>query len=273
MFEKIEDVPEAIAEFYTEEIRNEPTGEMVREEYEYIDEDGEKQTGTRLVPEMVDNVYVVKHVVSQSVSWDKVAQIIDLHKGTKDAVVGAFIDLAIMTDSWAFHDEYLEWYMAKPDAPERARDDEGQFIPDDPDTPENEAWVGGKTHAELLEAWQNIEPIRIFSDANKKYAVARNAKYRRDVGRYAPITVDGLTYDADETAYANIQGSVNNWDTLVNDETLLAKGLVRDGTMLWTLADDSHTFVTKDQLEAVLSSLTLRAALLHVEYTESKEHL
>ena len=29
--------------------------------------------------------------------------------------------------------------------PKRARDDKGAFIADDPSTPENEAWVGGKS--------------------------------------------------------------------------------------------------------------------------------
>ena len=42
---------------------------------------------------------------------------------------------------WAVHD-------ANPKkTPQRAKNEKGQFLADDPATPENEAWVGGKTPA------------------------------------------------------------------------------------------------------------------------------
>ena len=109
MFELITDVPEAIADFYTVETRTEPTGEQIETEYTYLGEDGNELTGTRMVAEMVDNDYVVQLSKPQSISFDKVAQIIEKHGGKRDDVVLKFISLAIETNKFNFLDTYLAW--------------------------------------------------------------------------------------------------------------------------------------------------------------------
>ena len=42
---------------------------------------------------------------------------------------------------WDVYDDALDVFL--PPVAIRARDEQGRFIGDDPDTPENEAWVGG----------------------------------------------------------------------------------------------------------------------------------
>ena len=112
-FDLITDVPEAIADFYQEEVRNEATGEYTSETYGYeaFDNDGEliTQTGTRQVAEYVDNIYVVQKTRCQPVSWDKVISLIEKHAGNKDQVIDTFIGFAIETASWEFCDSYIDW--------------------------------------------------------------------------------------------------------------------------------------------------------------------
>ena len=260
MFDKLEDVPEVIKEFYLEQTISEQQfkdGEpvLVEESFTYLDEDEVEQLGINLVPVFEDNVYVVMQPRPQSVSWQQVESIIELHKGTKDDVVNMFVVLAESTDKWAFHDNYIAWLKACAEvdlynATEQL-DDEGEVTQFEP-----------RTYTDA--------PVMPDSSIKVKQCQVVGAKYKRDTGRYSPITVDGLTFDADVKAYENIKGSVDNWEILINDTGLLAIGLVDGSQMLWTLEDNSQDWVTKELLQKVLGAVSVRAGLLQAQYTGVK---
>jgi hypothetical protein len=259
MFKTINDVPAAISEFYVERIESEQvfdeSGEPVlaEETYTYMDEEGVEQTGTKQVPTYEDVAYVDLVQRGQSVSWDKVDSIIAKHQGKKPTVVDKFISLAQSTDKWSFHDSYLEWMEACAEielynATEQL-DEEGNPITFEP--------------RELPS-----EPVFIAHDV-KPLQVA-DAKIVRDSGRYAPIEVEGMSFDVDEKAYENIKGAITSWDILVQDLTLTDIGLVDGSQMLWTLSDNTTAWVTKELLETVVGAVSVRAGLLQAQYMEVK---
>lgn len=64
---------------------------------------------------------------------------------------------------------------AEPVEPKRARCDQGRFIANDPSTPENEAWVGGKSPAQKRAAKKTTakKPAAAKSTTAKKPAAAK----------------------------------------------------------------------------------------------------
>ena len=63
---------------------------------------------------------------------------------------------------------------AEPVEPKRARCDQGKFIANDPSTPENEAWVGGKSPAQKRAAKKTTaKKPAAKSTAAKKPAAAK----------------------------------------------------------------------------------------------------
>lgn len=243
-FQTISDVPAVLAEFYVEDVRSEPTGNMIDEEYTYIDENEVEQTGTRSVPEYADVTYVVQVELGETKSWDDVERVIALSK--PQAVVERFVELAVNGDKVRFRDSYLEWME------ECAEVDEY-----------NASLVDGQVAREY-----SVEPTYTATDTS--VYLMQVAKSARDTGRYAPITVDGLTYDATQEAYDNLQGVVNSWEVMIADQVLIDAGMVVDGQMYWTLADNSNVLVTKAMLEAVVTAIRVRAGLLHAQYQADK---
>ncbi len=116
MFDLITDVPNKILEFYHEEVRSEPTGNQIPETYTYVDENGDTQTGTRMVDEYADVTYVVENTRCQPVSFSQVDNIIELRAGTLPDVVDTFIGFALETKDWEYHDSYLEYLALEPNA-------------------------------------------------------------------------------------------------------------------------------------------------------------
>ena len=145
MFDLITDVPNAILDFYHEEIRSEPTGNQIPETYTYVDENGDTQTGTRMVDEYADVTYVVENTRCQGVSFSQVDNIIELRAGTLPNVVDSFIGFALETEDWEFHDSYLEYLAIEPQA------DDPKYLEEVPDsdpveyvydyTSDHAAWV------------------------------------------------------------------------------------------------------------------------------------
>lgn len=249
MFDLITDVPAAIAEFYQEEIRNEPTGNMIDEKYTYIDENEVEQTGTRSVPEYADVAYVVLVPFGETKSWADVEHVISL--GKPKAVVERFVELAKNGDKKTFHDDYLAWMN---ECAEVDKYNESLIVDEEGVMPELRSYPP--------------EPVYVETDAS--IYLMQVAKEARDTGRYAPITVDGLTYDATQEAYDNLQGVVSSWETMIADQALIDAGLVVDGKMYWTLANNSNTLVTKETLQAVVTAIRVRAGLLHAQYQADK---
>lgn len=257
----VTNLPVEIQPFYQDEYRSElivdENGEpvLVEESNTYLDEDGTERSVSRNVMQYEPVAYVVMTSRPQHVTWEKVNQVIDKHAGARNEVVESFIELAAQTERWAFHDLFLTYLV------EYERVDEYN------NTEQLDPLL--KTPIEFEPREYPVKPIFVES-GNAAAARVTNAKYKRDVGRYAPITVDGLTFDADEKAYENITGTISNWESLLNDSQLIERGLVSDDKMIWTLHDNTQVSVDKSQLERVASALSVRAALLHVEYVQQK---
>ena len=257
----VANLPSSIQPFYIDELRSEPTGEMVREEYEYYDEDGNLQIGTHLVPEYHDVNYTV-----EKPRWDlKEWRYVELAKTYEAKKHGIY--KACEAEEWQYHDKFVEWYF-RPE-PVRARNEDGTLIGDNPETPENEAWENGFT-PEMYDA--QLEPVNNATNPEPKIRELdiEMAKVQRDTGQYAPITVDGNTYDADSVSYKKMNGSLGSWETLVNDAELIAAGAVVDSKLVWVLEDDSKVAITKVQLQSVVDAIAIRTAILQAQYSEVK---
>jgi hypothetical protein len=109
-------------------------------------------------------------------------------------------------------------------------------------------------------------------DTEPYSASEMNAIYKniRDSGRYAPITVLGMTFDCDPESFKNIEGAVRSWGNLIADSQLISAGVVQGDKMYWTLEDNSSVLISKAVLEEVIAYTSIRASLLHVEYTTTK---
>lgn len=248
----LESVPAILRDFYQIELRSELTGNQVEEEYTYLDENNDTQTGTRLVDEYHDVSYIVMKLRHDLKSWNFVEKV----SNTNPEFKAYCIEKASEAEYWQFHDRYLEWLTQEPNP-----DDEKYLELDADDNPICDY------NAES-EQWQSLEPAYTATDTS--VYLMQVAKSARDTGRYAPIAVDGLTYDATQEAYDNLQGMVSSWEIMIADQTLIDAGLVVDGQMYWTLADNSNTLVTKETLQAVVTAIRVRAGLLHAQYQSDK---
>lgn len=107
-------------------------------------------------------------------------------------------------------------------------------------------------------------PIAPFEERVKSpEEVLYEAKMERDEGQYLPIEVDELVFDAHFDAQRNIAWAVQKFEVL--DE--LTRG---DGTLDWTLADDSIVTVTKQTLIKLEDAIVIRKAILHKNYSQLK---
>lgn len=117
MFSHIDDVPAPIRDFYDVKTKIEPVLDenddvvMVEEEYQYIDESGIEQTGTRLVPKMQSVDYVVQVPWQEQRTMSDVFAVIAAHKGKRDDLIVKFLELNNNRILREFHDDYLEWFL------------------------------------------------------------------------------------------------------------------------------------------------------------------
>lgn len=258
-FNSLDAVPVAIAAFYEEQIVTEPTGNMIPENYTYHDDEGEEQLGTRQVPEYVNTPKVIQIPFDETKSWSDVNRVLSL--GKPQAVIEKFVALAVNGDKQRFHGEYIAWMeeCAEIDA------DNEDLLAQQPESEDGE-----EMEPVALRDYPK-EPVYIATDTSIYFQKA--AKKARDDGRDNPITVGGLSFDADQEAYENLKGVVASWEAMIGDQSLIDAGLVVDGKMAWTLADNSIVMVTKEALQAVVDAIRIRAGLLHAQYQADKAKL
>lgn len=120
-FEAIDQIPAPIAEFYTVETRqvqqfeDDGTTPVLEEvEYQYTDENGDTQTGSRLEPVFVPVDFVIQVPVLERKTIDDVWRVVALHAGKRDGLVKRFVGMVCRDTQWRFHDEYLTWYEREP---------------------------------------------------------------------------------------------------------------------------------------------------------------
>lgn len=178
---------------------------------------------------------------------------------------------ASLCTTWDWFDKYIEWLNLEPKQPVRARDEDGQFISDDEETEDNEAWDAGYTpelYNSLIESWQSLEPIRNDKTADQLLIELGHLKVKRDISRYLPIEVEGLVFDADKESYDNILGTIDSWDALSKSPE--TQDMFVNGDIVWTLANNENVVVSKGTLTKVLTAIRVRAGALHVSYTASR---
>lgn len=193
MFDSINDVPWPIQKFYKEEERSEQRFDndgnpvLVDEEYQYIDENDVEQMGTKKVPVFDLVTYVVLISRGECKSEDDVMRVA---KGRKPiAVLDKFIEMFFCGERWAFHDKYISWMDEcaaidlKAGEVERAKNEFGHFVPDDPSTHDvDEAWEGGKSPDDIR-ATKKPAPIEAVLPTLEQYKrtnyrVLRRAYYQ-----------------------------------------------------------------------------------------------
>lgn len=152
MFEKIEDVPKQISEFYTTEVKSEPTGNMIDEPYVFTDENGDEQEGVRPVPEYHDVTYVVM------LPWGEMQDSVEavLAKNCTPDVADRFVGFANNIQNKEYHDEFLSWFTSEPIQVELLPVD-GEDAPVD-------------TYAEQHAHWVSNEPARKDDKVLSDYA-------------------------------------------------------------------------------------------------------
>jgi hypothetical protein len=155
----ISSLPVEIQEYYLEEVRQEPTGNMVEEEYVFKNEQGEDVVGVRSTLETTNVTYIVQ-VPKGEIQYN----VETLMKRGKDvSLIQKFLGMENEGIHWKFHDDYLTWLEEEPSEAVRARNEDGTFVADDPETIEEEQWVGGITPemaSEAHTAWETRKPTK-----------------------------------------------------------------------------------------------------------------
>ncbi|AUR97361.1 protein of unknown function DUF4376 [Vibrio phage 1.238.B._10N.261.52.F10] len=255
----VKDLPEVMQPFYLDELRSEPllddNGEQVlqEEEYEYLDENGDTQTGVRMVPVFHDVNYVVEKPRYDLKSWDYVEKA----KNYDAKMYG--IHKACEAEQWAYHDEYVEWYF-RPE-PKRAQDENGQFIGDDPETPENEAWENGFT-PEMYAAQPepintSTEPEPIIEELHQELA-----KQTRDEAVKENISMFGGEWQVRDKDMINVQDAIDEAEFL---------GLPPEATEPWILADNSIRPTTALELKQIKSARAQHKSSVFAAYAIWRE--
>jgi len=197
-FETIESVPECLLPFYITEIRTELTGNKIPEQYESTDEQGGISLLTRMVDEYTDNTYVMENVRHDLKSWEQV-----MSARTYTHKVHC-INKACEAEQWKFHDKYITWLGDVPREPEQARNENGTFVADNPDTNINEHWVKGYTpelHEAALITYSNEEPVNLSNNPLVKIAELDNELAQAQAINYLSTT-DWMVARSAETGVA-----------------------------------------------------------------------
>ncbi|AUR91082.1 hypothetical protein NVP1155O_09 [Vibrio phage 1.155.O._10N.222.55.B3] len=111
MFKTLNEVPEPIRSFYFEDVVSEPTGEMVEVPYNYIDENGDEQSGTQLVPEMHDVTYIKLKDFGQTHGNPNIL----MRRNELESNCLTVLGFANNGQDKAFHDTYIAWMGDEPE--------------------------------------------------------------------------------------------------------------------------------------------------------------
>lgn len=114
---------------------------------------------------------------------------------------------------------------------------------------------------------EEIAEVTAQQAAYEAEAPIRDARTARDTGRYAELTVSiqgqDMVFDGYQLAQDNVRGAIEEFTTL--------DAMTRnDGTIDWTLADNSVVQLTLTDLQEVRKGFVVRYAQLHGAYTAAK---
>lgn len=178
---------------------------------------------------------------------------------SKRHVIEMFVGKYLLELQWDWFESHKEWVeqlkIVEDKRPERARDKDGQFISDDPDTDIDEAYIDGFTpamyEAELSEHSAK-EPIRppiqaveeamtsiSFGGVPIEETIFRAQRHASVSG--IVVEVDGMLFDGDEDSQRRMLSAIRAGEDHGLTETL------------WRLSDNTEQVITLDQLKVAHS--------------------
>lgn len=119
-------------------------------------------------------------------------------------------------------------------------------------------WNGSAWEYEEEEPKEPEPPKPTFEELKKRKV--QELKWERDRKEVEPIAYNGHTYDYDDKARDRINAAIIALD-LQGEKASIE----------WTLADNTNTTVTANDLRAVIGAVALRSNALHVAYRTAKE--
>lgn len=193
--------------------------------------------------------------------FSDVERVVNKHASNpaKRHVIYMFLEMYLLGLQWDWFEYRKTWLKELEDIesnpPERARDQDGQFLSDDPDTDINEAYVNGYT-PEMHEAVYNAHmakemtrpPVQTVEDASASMKIKdvpidefifRNQRHMSVSG--IVVEVDGMLFDGDEASQRRMLSAIRAGEDRGLTETL------------WRMSDDSEQVITLDQLKVAHS--------------------
>ena len=110
MFKTLNEVPEPIRPFYFEDVVSEPTGEMVEVPFNYVDENGDEQSGVQSVPEMHDVTYIKLEDFGQTDGNPSIL----LRRNEVESRCLEVLRFANNAQDKRFYDSYIGWMESEP---------------------------------------------------------------------------------------------------------------------------------------------------------------
>lgn len=146
----LKDVPVAIQGYYKEDVRSEPTGNIIQQEYKYNDENGEEQTGYRDVAEMHDVTYIVLKSLGETQS--NVSTVMKL--GKPKSIIDQFVGFDNNAIDKQYHSDFLDWLKAEP-----LQDDDEFYVYENIEIDDTKIYSQDLFN-EAHQSWQGIEPVK-----------------------------------------------------------------------------------------------------------------
>ena len=252
-------IPTKLQSFYSDEVRNEPVLDeegnptYVSESFTYTDENGDSQTGSRLVAAYSDVDYIVKNPANDLKSLDDIKR--SIQAGAPSSHITYTINKAIESAGWEYHDAYLEYLANEPQA------DDEKYLETIPDTePEEYVYDYATDHA----SWVALEPdawtgsVSGLDDVKLDYA-----KKLRDQLIESNIVVHGVEWQVDVIKdEPRIQRAINVAEYSSSDPST---------TVNWVLADNTIRASTAQDLKDVLSAKAFREEQIFASYVAWRE--
>ncbi|WP_273860673.1 DUF4376 domain-containing protein [Photobacterium sp. GSS17] len=254
MFAKIEDVPEPLKGFYQVVTTREPTGNMVEAPFEYEDENGVLQTGTRLEPEFMVVAEVKALPRHDLKTWEDLLRINRLHGQSKGDFLQYVFNKAEEADGWTFHDTYLAWYE-RYDAlfntyPERVPGTEDE-------------WVDGLSpdvKTQRLQELRDQEPVRQVNPEKDRVLLAMAKESRQQIVE-SDIEVNGHLWQVRPQDRDNMKAMIDAGE----------RNGMTDDSVAWILENNDLHETTIAELKAVLDAYAFRMNNVFMQYAAWRE--
>ena len=220
------EVPVEIREFYEEVTVSERTGEQVSETFTYTEEEGVEQSGSRLVSEYADVLYIKELPTPETKSKADLERVISLSKPSR--VIDAFVAMVAAGEQLEWFNEYKDYLVAVQERLELIAnyvpelDEDGVEIPlEEPD--------------ELVAPTRPViqDLVAMKAKRDNAAALASFKSSRQVLIDNAVVDANGFQFDADEISIGRMASAI--LAAIAEEDTF---------SMSWSLADTSTGVMT-----------------------------